>query len=51
MDERTVSWLCEDEDPSVKYFTLKDLLNKKKEAQEVKKEIPQSKIVKKIFSK
>lgn len=51
MYENTISWLLEDENPSVKYFTLKDLLNKEKEAKEVKKEIPQSKIVKKIFSK
>ena len=51
MNETTISWLLEDEDPSVKYLTLKDLLNKKKEAQRAKREIPHSKIVKKIFSK
>jgi len=47
-------WLLEEETPSVRYFTLRDLLDKREddsELQAAKASIPTSKVVTKIFSK
>ena len=47
-------WLLEKENPSIRYFTLRDLLDKKEndsQVVEAKATIPTSKIVAKIFSK
>jgi len=49
-----VRWLLEKENPSVRYFTLRDLLNRGEddpELQAAKAAIPTSKIMTKIFSK
>jgi len=49
-----VGWLLEWENPSVRYFTLKDLLDRKQddpELQAAKAAIPTSKVITKIFSK
>ncbi len=48
------AWLLGEDNPSVRYFALRDLLNRKAsdpEVKEAKAVIPQSKIVSKIFSK
>lgn len=50
----TIEWLLEDDNPSVKYFTLVDLLEKSKDDSEVleaKEQIMKSESVQKIFSK
>jgi len=47
-------WLSEEENPSVRYFTLRDLLDRREDDRELlaaKAAIPTSKIVAKIFSK
>lgn len=49
-----VKWLLEEENPSICYLTLKDLLDRREDDQELqaaKAAIPTSKIVTKIFSK
>lgn len=49
-----VAWLLEGENPSVRYFTLRDLLDGREddlELQTAKAAIPTSKVVTKIFSK
>jgi len=49
-----IAWLLEEENPSVRYFTLRDLLNREEsdsELKTVKRAIPKSKIITKIFSK
>jgi len=49
-----IKWLLEEENPSVRYFTLRDLLDRKKddpELQDTKAAIPTSKLIAKIFSK
>lgn len=53
-EENVVRWLLEEENPSVRYFTLKDLLKRgtgNPELQAAKAAIPTSKVVTKIFSK
>jgi len=52
--ESLVRWLLEEESPSVRYFTLRDLLDREEddpEVQAAKAAIPTSKVVAKIFSK
>ncbi len=47
-------WLLEEENPSVRYFTLRDLLDRREddpELQAAKAAIPASKVITKIFSK
>ncbi|MDH5783064.1 MAG: hypothetical protein OEZ35_05305 [Candidatus Bathyarchaeota archaeon] len=55
MFEKTlVRWLLEEENPSVRYFTLRDLLNRREDDLELKAAkatIPASKAITKIFSK
>lgn len=53
MANETINWLLEEENPSVRYFVLKNLLNKKndQELQSAKLAISTSKIITKIFSK
>lgn len=49
-----VRWLLEEGNPSVRYFTLRDLLNRKEddsELQAAKAAIPKSKVITKILSK
>jgi hypothetical protein len=49
-----IEWLLEQENPSVRYFTLRDILDKKEtdsEVREAKAHIPSSKVVAKILSK
>jgi hypothetical protein len=49
-----IDWLLEEDNPSVRYFTLKYLLDKDEnspQVEEAKSAIPNSKIVAKIFSK
>jgi hypothetical protein len=49
-----IEWLLEQENPSVRYFTLRDLLDRNKDAHELqaaKALIPTSKLITKIFSK
>ena len=49
-----IEWLLEEENPSVRYFTLKDLLNKEEndpELQVAKAAIPTSRLIAGIFSK
>jgi hypothetical protein len=48
MYEKSLSWLCEKGNPSTRYYAMKDLL-KIPEAQEERKYIEDSKIVKKIL--
>ncbi|MFX1352313.1 MAG: prenyltransferase/squalene oxidase repeat-containing protein [Promethearchaeota archaeon] len=53
-DENLVGWLLEEENPSVRYFTLRDLLDRKEgdpELQAAKDSIPSSRIVAGILSK
>lgn len=53
-DENVVRWLLEEENPSIRYFTLKDILGRGEEnpaVREVRALIKSSKIVEKIFSK
>ena len=54
LSKSPVEWLLEKEDPSIRYFTLLELLDKEETDTEVKKAkaaIPTSKLVSKIFSK
>jgi len=54
LSKSPVEWLLEKEDPSIRYFTLVELLDKEETETEVKKAkaaIPTSKVVSKIFSK
>ena len=49
-----IDWLLEDDNPSVRYFTLRDLLGTKESDSELKatkSAIPKSKIMTKIFLK
>ena len=49
-----VRWLLEEEDPSVRYFALRDLLDRREddpELQAARAEIPNSKVITKIFLK
>jgi hypothetical protein len=49
-----IEWFLERENPSVRYFTLRDLLDKSErdsELQAAKGAIPTSKLITKIFSK
>lgn len=51
---RVIEWLLDTDNASVRYFTLRDLLDRKAsdpELKEAKAAIPQSRIVSKIFSK
>jgi hypothetical protein len=53
-EKRVIDWLLEESNPSVRYFTLKDLLDRKERDPELKvakRAIPKSKIITKIFSK
>jgi hypothetical protein len=53
-DKAVVNWLLEEDNPSVRYFTLCDFLGKKHSNPELlaaKAKIPDSKVVAKIFSK
>lgn len=53
-DESVVRWLLKEENPSIRYFTLKDILGRGEENPAVidaKAHITTSKIVEKIFSK
>jgi len=52
--ERTINWLLEETNPSVRYFTLRDILDKREDDPQVlaaKHLIPESRIVKEIFGK
>jgi hypothetical protein len=54
LDKSPVEWLLEKENPSVRYFTLRDLFDKKEsdiEVKQTKAAIPNSKVISKIFSK
>jgi len=54
LGKNTIKWLLEGENPSVRYFALRDLLNRKENDPEVqanKEAIQNSKLVTKIFSK
>jgi hypothetical protein len=53
-EKTLVRWLLEEENPSVRYLTLRDLLDRREDALELqaaKAAIPTSKVVAKIFSK
>jgi len=53
-NNETIEWLLEDDNPSVKYFTLVEILEKSKDSSEVleaKKQIMESDIVQKILTK
>jgi hypothetical protein len=52
--ERTINWLLEETNPSVRYFTLRDILDKREDDPQVlaaKHLIPESRIVKEILRK
>ncbi len=54
VDTHIIQWLLDEDNPSVRYFCLKDLLNKEEDEQELKAArslIAKSQIVSKIFSK
>jgi len=54
LGKNTVEWLLEEENPSVRYFALRDLLNKTEsdtEVQATKEAIRNSKLLTKVFSK
>jgi len=54
LEKSRVKWLLEEENPSVRYLTLRDLLDRREddpELQAAKAAIPISKVVAKIFSK
>jgi hypothetical protein len=54
LEKSLVGWLLEEENPSVRYFALKDLLNRREDDRELraaKNAIPTSKVIAKIFSK
>ncbi|MGQ9565271.1 MAG: hypothetical protein ACUVT5_01825 [Candidatus Bathyarchaeales archaeon] len=54
LKETPVDWLLENNNPSVRYFTLKEILDKSENDSEIvaaKKAIPNSQIVSKIFAK
>ena len=53
-NEEAIDWLLEDGNPSVKYFTLVDLLEKSKDDSEVldaKEQIMKSEVIQKILLK
>jgi len=54
LSDSPVGWLLEKENPSVRYFTLRDLLDRREtdsELQDARAAIPSSTIMKKLFSK
>jgi hypothetical protein len=54
LEESPIDWLLEESNPSIRYFTLKEILDKNEDAPEVmaaKKAIPHSPIVAKIMAK
>ncbi|MFX1486102.1 MAG: hypothetical protein ACFFBS_03180 [Promethearchaeota archaeon] len=54
LDESLVGWLLEEKNPSVRYLTLRDLLDRKEDDPELeaaKNAIPSSRIAARIFSK
>ena len=54
LKESPVDWLLEESNPSVRYFTLRDILGKREDDPQViaaKRAISRSKVVSKIFSK
>ena len=54
VNERTINWLLEETNPSVRYFTLSDILDKKEDNPQVmaaRRLIPESPIIKKILQK
>ncbi len=54
VNERTINWLLEETNPSVRYFTLRDILDKKEDDPQVmaaRRLIPESPVVKKILQK
>jgi len=54
LKESPIQWLLEEENPSIRYFTLKDILGKNETDAEViaaKRAIPSSKLIGKIFQK
>lgn len=54
MKESPIDWLLEKTNPSVRYFTLRDILGKGEDDPQVvaaKQAIPASKVVKKIFGR
>jgi len=54
LSKSPIKWLLEKENPSVRYFALRDLLDKEEtdsEVREARAAIPSSKVVSKIFSK
>jgi len=54
LSKSPTEWLLEKENPSVRYFTLRDLLDRKEtdfEVKEAKAAIPKSKVIAKMFSK
>ena len=54
LSKSPIEWLLEKENPSVRYFTLRDLLNREETDSEVKEgkaAIATSKVIEKIFLK
>jgi len=54
INKSILTWLLEDDNPSVRYFTLHDILHRGEDDSELKKAkeaIPKSKIITKIFAK
>lgn len=54
LKENLIDWLLEESNPSVRYFTLRDILGKSEndsEAEAAKKAIPNSQVVKKILQR
>jgi hypothetical protein len=54
INKDVIQWLLENNNPSVRYFTLRDVLGRREnesEVQETKDAITESKVVRKIFSK
>lgn len=54
LSKSPIEWLLEKENPSVRYFTIRDLLNRKEtdsKVKEAKAAIPKSKVIAKMLSK
>jgi len=54
MNNQVLDWLLEEENPSVRYFTLRDILDhseNNRKVKEAKASIPESRIIRKILSK
>jgi len=54
LGKKAIDWLLEEENPSIRYFALRDLLNKREtdpEVQATRKAITNSKLLTRIFSK